>query len=231
MRNTTISAHTTAAQTRERYGMLIIFLVLIISQFVSIELFTVHTMVISFEKLSAIVLYPIAIVLIGIRAIRVRKELILFSVLLYITFSISSAVSSGLSTAVLTNAIIIGMNAMVALLMYSVLLIDNKAIRTFFIIWIVCSVITSIICIGQFYEVLPLLDEPSLFRGQPRAEGLLKDPNYQALVLLFGLGALITLRSIRFRLLYIIIIVVGIASTMSRMGILGSLLLMLISPF
>ncbi|MCF7934074.1 MAG: O-antigen ligase family protein [Spirochaetia bacterium] len=211
--------------------MLIIFLVLIVSQFVSIELFTLFDVVISVEKLSALTLYPLAIYLLGIRNLRLNKELILFAVLMYLSFTLFYLNSGSFSPRLLSSGLIIAINGATALLIYTALHADTHSVQTFFKLWIICAVLSAVICIGQFLHLIPLVDEDTIRTGIVRAEGLLKDPNYQSVLLLIGYGSLLTLHRIRYRYLFIVIIVLGIVSTGSRMGFLGYLILTVGSLF
>lgn len=216
---------------RERIGMGIIMTVLVLSQFLSIELFTISHVVITFEKISALVLYPLAIYLIGFKNIQVKMQLVLFAFLLYSALSLFFFSSGEFDGKLLAATMTVAINGMVALLVYSACRTDAYAVRYFFLLWIICAVASSLICIAQVYQILPIIDSPGYYKGVVRAEGLLNDPNYQAGLLLIGFGALITLHNIRFRYVLIGIVLLGLVSTSSRMGFLGYTFLTLISPF
>jgi hypothetical protein len=216
-----MSRYQLASPNKQKIGVILFIFPLVASQFLSINLFIFLGIVISVEKLAALALYPVALALIGLKNIRVTKELVIFGILYVLTFLMYRLFHWESVSYILSPIILMGIHLFVLVVLFSISRLDENSIKTFFIIWISFSVVTSIICILQSIQLLPVISTPINYHGAIRAEGLLEDPNYQAMVLLFGLTIILNRRLSFFSSVAAIIVFLGIISTFSRMGFLG----------
>lgn len=102
--------------------------------------------------------------------------------------------------------------------------------------WTLMAAVSAVVTIGQFMELVPLLavpDEQQYHRaavdGFVRATGFRFDPNFQAVVLVLGIALVPLAWRGRWRVATTAIILLGTVSTLSRMGTLAAIVLIVLT--
>jgi O-antigen ligase len=212
----------------QRLAIIMFIVPLVLSQFLSINLITILGQVVSLEKLAALILYPIAVLFMGIRNIKITKEIVIFGVLYTMTFLIFSFWTRDSITTMLGPIIFLCIHLFVIVMLVSITSIDIKSLTILFRLWVILSVFTAAISISQAFGILSNISAEDSNRGLVRAAGLLEDPNYQAMVLLFGFSILFVEKPSIKNTGFLLVIFWGILSTLSRMGLLGVIFLILL---
>jgi len=225
------------AVAARRLGAWLVIVGFVLSQFVEFTVSNIGGFDISVQKLVALAVFPAAFILIG--HIRFSRTLVTFAILMILANSAAYAVGSDISDPELLSAnVVVLIGFLGATLLFTALSQDRREFATLGRVWAVFAAISSLIVIGQVGGILPLwavsgealgmraAEAGSLYRGT----GLRFDPNYEALALVIGLVfARFYMRRIRF--LTILLIMLGIAGTFSRMGfIAAALILVTASP-
>ncbi|MFW6008623.1 MAG: O-antigen ligase family protein [archaeon] len=205
-------------------GSKLAILTYIILQFVEINFFKIGNIPVSLQKLLAVTIFPVSLILIG--RILINKKLFCFMFLLTLAYIFNHIVMFE-SLVEFSNALmIITMHFFSAVVLYTALSTDKKNLNYFFKMWIVFSLISSFFALLQVVDLSPL----SLFRGNPisigsgfyRGVGFKTDPNFQAFILNIGLVFLLLIKS-KHKYFKITLLLLGVLATFSRMGILLSL--------
>jgi O-antigen ligase len=215
----------------QRLAIVLFIVPLVLSQFLSINLFTFFGQVVSLEKMAALILYPIAVILLGIRNIKITKEIVIFGILYTTTLLVFSLWNRDPITTMLSTAIFLCIHLFVIVMLVSITSIDTKSLTILFKLWVVLSVFTATICIFQVFGVVSNISAENSNPGLVRAAGLLEDPNYQAMVLLFGFSFLFAESPSIKNTVFLIVVFWGILSTLSRMGLLGVMVLVFVMFF
>lgn len=210
---------------KQRIGIVLFILPLVISQFLSINFFTFLGQVVSLEKVLALVLYPVAVLMLGIKNLRFSKELVIIGILYFLTNTAFTLWNREHLTGILGPLILVGIHMFVIFMLFNIPRFDMRSLNIFFDLWVFFSIFTAIICIIQIFRDTSVIAPVTSNTGLVRSEGLLEDPNYQAMVLLFGFSILFVEKPSVKNTIYLIVVFVGILSTMSRMGLLGVILL------
>jgi len=215
----------------------IIIIIFVISQFLSIDLLIIKGFVFSLQKVLAIVFFPFAIAGFGRKSIIFQKKIILYSVLYFATFSFAYIIKWDINSRLLLACLSTGMNAVIAVLFFSALMVYKNAYEFLGKIWISVAAVIALLTFGQFHGIFPdlfnnpvqyyIIDGEYYFRGA----GTLQDPNYMAGLFLVAIGFVLGLKKLRFKLPLVIALTLGILGTISRMGLLGLFLALCVSPF
>lgn len=218
-------------------GAKIAIFTFVFTQFVEVSLFSIGDFVVSLQKATAIILYPIAWLFMG--RIRVNKYLTAFFLSLLISYTIAY-ISKGIITPEVGAAVVtVLVGFLGAVVLYTALALNaQRNIQVLAKIWIFFSVITALLTFLQSLGLLPLFTVPDTYiRGREaiaglyRGTGLKFDPNFQSLMLAIGLvfTFFYHLKSwIRFVLQSVIVL--GILGTFSRMGLFLAVLTLVFGP-
>lgn len=215
-------------------GARLIIACFILCQFVDVTFGTVDGFVISAQKLAAIVVLPLGAVMMG--RVSLPPRLWLCVGLAVVAFS-TGPILGGTNGESMVGAIVaLVFNGLAATLVYSALLTARDPFRVFGTVWIWCAVVSSLVAIGQSLDLLPLftvgteaLGRRVAIVGLSRATAFKFDPNFAAMVLVVGLLFLrFRPRSPR-RTLFTIVVVLGTAATLSRMGLIVAALVLVLT--
>jgi hypothetical protein len=215
----------------------IVVMVFILSQFLSIDLFAVGGFPITLQKLLALIFFPVILYGFGFRSLALKKEIVILTSLYVVTIGLYYLVHMEMSASFFLVLLTTGFNAVTAVLLLTAMVEYDEAFAFLGKLWAAFAFITAIITFCQFLGLLPSLHNISVqiyvshgnyyYRGT----GTLTDPNYTAVLLLAGLGFVLGVPTIRMKPLLLAVIVLGILGTVSRMGFVGIVLGMLVSPF
>ena len=218
----------TVSGGREVWAYRLIIIISTAALYIDLDLFSIGGVVISVHKLIALIGFPVAIALMGIKKLKIDMRIVIFGLLMFVTFCLFYIISGTFDNRFFSALVQVGLNGAVAVLLFTALTNDPKAFRFFIHLIIAFSVISAVISILQVFGISTgTLKVPDTI---PRVSGLLKDPNYQAAALLIGIACLLSLEKINFRIPFILILSAGVVCTVSRMGLLVLGLLILISP-
>jgi hypothetical protein len=209
-----------------RSGERLIIAAYVASQFADRTLFTVGGFVVSAQKLIVLVLLPLGAVM--IRRIIISRQLVALAALAAIAFSVSDLVSGRENPTLAGGLLSIVLNCVAAVVVTSALASRaGDSLRFFASTWVILSAGTAILAVGQMLGLLPLvadaaanLDARETASGLVRGTGLKNDPNFAAMLLLVGLIFCYYTWRGRTRLLGVLVITLGVAATLSRMGVL-----------
>lgn len=218
----------------ESLGAKLLIVCVVCTQFVDLTLFTIGGFVFSAQKLVVLAILPLALLMIG--RLRLPPSLVSFGAIYLMALCAGPVlgqmpaprIGDHLLTALLSLAAIIALATAISVL--------AGADRWFGITWALLALASSIVAIAQFAGMLPLFgtSETELVlreaAGTVRATAFKSDPNFLAIVLCAGLGfARIYIRSGPTRFLASALIFLGVLSTLSRIGLILAVCIMLIS--
>lgn len=203
-------------------------------QFVDLTIATIGGFVISVQKIVSFCLIPIGVLALGrLRGSQAIGVVGVTGVGSFLAAWISGATSGGVP---LAELVALTLSILAALVLYSALVEVERPVDRLSFTWLFFSTVTSIVCVAQTFEYLPLFsvtDDALLRRatgsGLQRATGFKFDPNFAALVLVLGLVFARHVRLPRARILLTIVHVVAVAATLSRMGMIVAILILLAS--
>ncbi|MBM9458386.1 O-antigen ligase family protein [Nocardioides sp. zg-536] len=204
------------------------------AQFVDVTLGSAGSFVISAQKLVAILILPLGVVL--MRRLVVPGALVALSAIIVLAFCAGPLLSDTPKATLFASVLAILLNLASAIVLYSALTRDRAAIGLFAWVWIAASAVTAAVCLGQMLGALPLytVTEEALSRrdvvaGLRRGTGFKFDPNFAAMMLVVGLGFVRTLVRPPARWLLSLLLIVGIICTFSRMGLIVAAIVMIMS--
>lgn len=209
-------------------GVILALFTFIFAQFVEIALFNVGGFQVSAQKLSAFILFPIA--LLFMRRIEYNKRLIYLLIVVISAYTFSHILNLRIDDLVLTIFTLLS-GFLGAIVLFTAFSKSDKALKVFAKIWLMFSVVTSIICILQAMGLVPILavstteEALAISGGVLRGSGLKEDPNFQAFMLSLGLVFFFSLPKKNW--IYFIIIIGGVIATFSRMGMVLSVVIIL----
>lgn len=207
-------------------GVFLALFIFTFTQFVEINIVDIENFQISAQKVAAFIFFPISILL--IKKIYFNRHILLLFLSIFIAYSFYHIINLDFNL-LLQITITLFTGFLSTIVIYTALNCKEDSLITLAKIWIFFSVITSIICILQAMNILPLLaiskSEQMLASsdGILRGSGLKEDPNFQSFVLNIGLVFSLTTTK-KIKIFYPILIVFGIIATFSRMGLLLTLL-------
>ena len=215
-------------------GAVLVLVCYIGSQFVDVTLTSVGGFVFSVQKLVAIAILPLGALM--MRKLRFSGGLAAFSLTAVVAFGVGPVLGGHDSTALGGALTALVLNFAAGLVVYSALLDCPRPVHLVGRIWIAASLLTAIIAIGQTFSLLPLFTVPeddlgrrATTAGLQRATGLKADPNFAAMILIIGLVFARLMTSRAWRRVVSLLMVVGIFSTLSRMGVLVAAIIILVS--
>jgi O-antigen ligase len=190
---------------------------------------------ISLNKIVALVIFPLAFALMGY----IRIALPLTAIASVMILANSAAYVENLDA---LNPELLSANATVfvgflaATMLYTALVQSDRSFLILGRVWVAFAAVTSLVVVGQVFGLLPLWavlsDDASQIGGLATAEvgglyrgiGFKLDPNYQALMLVLGLIFARFYVPSKFRIIFAVVIIVGLVGTFSRMGLLAAIL-------
>jgi len=214
------------AFNRAQLGAQLAIFIFVLAQFVEVELGSVAGVSFSLQKLLAVVFYPIA--LIWIRRLRIKSGLLAFALLLWLSF-VLALLFNGKSEVLLSASLFTLVGFLGAFVLYNALLVDFAAgMELLASWWIKFSIFSSLIAVLQMVGWFPLLTVPDSLEsmrdvsiGYFRGVGFKFDPNFLALMLALSVSFILYYVPRGWRQVgYILIILIGIVATFSRMGLL-----------
>jgi len=214
-------------------GVKIAIFAYVSAQFIEVILFNLGGIPISVQKILAIMLFPLSLLLIG--CIRINWHLILFGFLISFCYSISYILHFNGTSELVSANIIVFMGATGAIVLYTALTESTNSISTLAHIWIGFSLITSLIVILQAVNVVPLFKGPDIVNhlrvsnNLYRGIGFKTGPNFQALMLIIGV-VFTQFFMFKFRFIVTSIIMLGVIGTFSRMGLILFFLVIILHP-
>ncbi|MCL3817234.1 O-antigen ligase family protein [Aeromicrobium wangtongii] len=196
-----------------------------------ITIATIGTFVLSVQKLVAILVLPFGAAI--LRRLHLSSDLTVFLGLMTLTFCVGPLLG-GYESESLTNSLVsLFLNFSAATIVYSALLETNEPVRVIGRVWVCAAVATSILAVGQSAGVVPLfavtsdnLQYQEVVAGVQRASGLKEDANFAAMMLVIGLIFARSTPNASRRFLSTCAILAGITATLSRMGIIVAILVM-----
>ena len=214
------------ARANELTGERLVIAAYVASQFIDVTFFAVGGFVVSAQKALVLVLLPIGALM--LRRIVIAPQLVALAALAALAFSLSDLVSGRVNPTLAGAVVSIVLNCVAAVVLTSALTSGGfEPLRFFAGAWIVLSITTAVLALGQMFGVLPLVadaasnvDARETGTGLVRGTGLKNDPNFTAMLLLVGLVLCFYTWRRYARLLGVLVILVGIAATLSRMGVL-----------
>ncbi|MFT3970667.1 MAG: O-antigen ligase family protein [Micropruina sp.] len=194
------------------------------SQFIDANVGMAGDFVLSVQKLVALFAIPLGALL--LRRFRWSMRIMLFALSLVIAFSAAPLLTAAPAASLGSDVLAVLMNALAALILSAALLDVASPVRTFGYIWLVGAVCTAVVALLQSIGWIPLVNVPDemLSRrytdfGMVRATGLKADPNFAAMMMVGGLAFTGLVANAKMRRLLAVLIVAGVAVTLSRMGI------------
>jgi O-antigen ligase len=188
------------------------------------------------QAISALIIFPLAFLL--MRHVRISILLVQFGVALVAANSAAYVVRGDFYNLDLLRGNFFALSGFVtAILLYTALTQYEEAFSLLGRLWVAFAVVASVLAILQAMGFMPLWSVPEdelgyrmvgafgLYRGT----GLKGDPNFQAFMLIFG-AVFARFYVKKFQLAVILIIMLGILATFSRMGILVAILVLLAAP-
>jgi len=197
------------------------------TQFFEITIVEIGSFALSVQKILALVLLPVALLI--LRTWRIPLTLGWMAILMCAANSAWYVAHGAWSDPRMLGAnigsILVFFGATV---LYSGLAVARDGIARLGKAWARWALVTSPVCVAQSLGLLPLFNVPSELLinrattiGLERAVGFKADPNFQALMLVAGaLYLVVFIRSSMSRTAQLGVIAVGILATLSRMGIL-----------
>ena len=209
----------------------------VIAQFTDITLFHVGDFPITVQKVIGLIVFPLALFLLG--KVRFDKRLVLIGLTFAISYSVGLFANPGNWVKASAAVATLFVGFLSATTLYSGLTSSTSATKRFAYLWIGCAIVTSIIAVLQAQGIVPLFDVPDEFvsnriglAGLYRGVGLKYDPNFAALMLVIGAAFAIAYGGGRWKWWGIVIVIgIGIGATFSRMGVLVLLIVIAISIF
>ncbi|MFT4216782.1 MAG: O-antigen ligase family protein [Micropruina sp.] len=204
------------------------------SQFVDVTLATVGDLVLSVQKVTAIVVLPLGAIL--LRRLRWSSAIAATAAALSLAYVVAAGLGGQPAPTLASDLFALILNAIAALVLYAALLDMPRPVQTFGRVWCFCAVVTSMLALGQVLGVVPLMNVPDelLSRrltdsGLLRASGLKADPNFAAMMMTAGVAFTAVVVSRPLRLAARLALFVGVAATLSRMGMIVAAVLLLAS--
>jgi hypothetical protein len=201
--------------------------------FVDVELFTVASTAVTAQKAAALVIYAAAVLLLRKTFWRIDSRILIYAALMAVAYSINYIVTGEFPARLATALVQVLLNAAAAIVLLSALSADERAFQFFLYALTASALVSAAVTLVQFFSQFSSAEDTArrLLSGSfARTAGLLKDPNYQAAALLWGIAALFSFRRLALIIPCFLIISAGILCTFSRMGILVLALLILVSP-
>jgi O-antigen ligase len=218
---------------RERWAYRIILVISAAALYIDMDLFSISGVVISIHKLIALVGFPAAIALMSWSKIHIDARIVLFGILMGITFSLFYLLTLTFDERFFSGILQVGISGAAAVLIFSALANDQNAFRFFMVTLIIFAAVSSFITIIQFMKNISNTSSFSAGLAAStsfRVSGLLLDPNYQSAALLLGAAALFSLTKTILIVPIFLLLSLGILCTFSRMGLITLVILILLSP-
>jgi O-antigen ligase len=225
-----------AAIKADQLGASVAIVTVVLMQFIDLAIVNVGEFVLSFQKLCALLLFPLSLLLIG--RLRIKGIFIVFAVLMILVNSSSYWIHGDfLDSRTLSANATVFTGLAGAVVLHTGLTIHSHGIPFLVRAWVLIGCFSAILTVMQAVGLVPmsLVPENILYMrevavaGLMRGTGLKYDPNFQAMILAIGLIFAQFLRpSMRWTTTTILLI--GIISTFSRMAFLVSLVAILLTP-
>jgi O-antigen ligase len=208
----------------------------VIAQFVEFTLYEGGSLVVSLQKIVGLVVFPVALTLMGY--FRISLLLIIVACLMILANSAAYvATLDFLDPDLLSANVGVLTGCFGATALYTALTHREGYLSVLGRVWAAFAVVTSIVVIGQTFGLLPLWAVPSEeldYRmtevgGLIRGTGLQLDPNFQAFVLVLGL-VFTRFYIAKMKFAFALIIALGLVGTFSRMGLLVALVVWVAAP-
>jgi len=222
--------------SRGQLGAGLAIFTVVLVQFIDLELFPLGNLIISFQKLAALSLFPLSLILMG--RIKVRSVFVVFAVLVIMVNSAAYWIHGNFLDERLLSAnatVIMGLAS--AVILYSALTVHTDGILFLARSWVLIGCFSAVLTCMQAVRLVPLFLVPegylymreTMVGGLMRGTGLKYDPNFQAMVLTIGV---VFSQCLRFKYRYpaTIILIAGIFFTFSRMALIAALLFVMIAP-
>ncbi len=205
------------------------------SQFVDQTLFSAGGFVVSAQKLTAMMVLPLGAVM--LQRILVPPQLLVLTFLTFLAMSAAEISSGQVNPTLIATLIAITLNCFAIVVLVSALTPPTRnLLRLFAETWIFCSILTAVLAVGQLLGLIPLFGDAAasiearqIGTGLVRGTGLKFDPNFAAMTLVVGLVFCHYLWSGRRRWIGVVVLVLGTAATLSRMGTLLALLILVLA--
>lgn len=217
-------------------GSLLAILTFVFVQFVEYCLFKIGTFDVSIQKITALIIFPVACIF--MQRLRISLFFIIFGLSLILVNSMAYiAKSEILHPNLLSANLTILLGFIGSIVLYTSLTHDRNSFSQLAYIWIAFSIVTSILAFLQMIGMAPLYTVPNehlpsrlATEGLYRGVGLKFDPNFQALML--GIGVVFTkfYAQKTTKLIMLSVILIGILATFSRMGLLAAATSLIIAP-
>lgn len=215
-------------------GAILIVTCFVACQFVDVTIATLGTFVLSVQKLVAIVVLPFGAALLP--RIRFSPHLICFLLAMGLAFCVAPGLGGYESAALANTLVTLVLGFLAATIVYSSLASSPRPVVLVGRIWVAASIVTSLLAIGQVAGVVPLFAvaaDSAQYReavvGVQRASGLKEDANFAAMMLVVGMIFARYLPSSRTRIVAVWILAAGVAATLSRMGIILAIVVVIMT--
>ncbi len=222
--------------SRSQLGAALAIFTVALLQFIDLELFSLGKLVISFQKLAALSLFPVSLILMG--RVRIGPAFVVLAVLMIMVNSAASwTQGSFLDERLLSANATVVMGLASAVILYTALTIHSDGILFLARSWVLIGCITAVLTCLQAVRLVPLFFVPEgyLYMRETMAGGLLRgtglkyDPNFQAMVLAVGV-AFSQCFAPKYRYPATIVLIAGIFFTFSRMALVAALLSVMTAP-
>lgn len=218
-------------RSQSRGGRIIIAAV-VAAQFFDITIFNAGGFVVSAQKILVGLAIPLGVVMLG----RIRVPIALVTCAFFFLMALSAGwIFGGIPVPGLGGYLVAGiLNVMAAVALVSALICVSGSFGYMARVWIVLGTLTGLVTIGQFAGAVPLFavsaeysDMRDAVSGYVRGTGFKFDPNFQATMLVIGLVFARFYSPRRLKTVLSVVLVVAIGCTLSRMGILLAVLVLL----
>jgi O-antigen ligase len=219
---------------KRKFGALLVIMTAVSVQFVEIQLISFDGIAITLQKLASAIFLPLGALLLG--RIVLPRGLMVVGALFLLSLSISWI--AGVPDAEIAGHVFPAvLNIIAAAILFTALIDEPDNLRIFGMVWVYAAVASSVITVLQFIHVLPLFNVPADYQwarvavdGFVRATGLKYDPNFQAVMLVIGLVFARFFTQSLTRRLISAVIMLGVLCTLSRMGTLVAICVIVLTP-
>lgn len=209
----------------EHKGAYVALVAIAAGHFIDLPLFEINDFTFSLQKGLSLLFFPFSLLLIG--RFYLPKIFLLFGLALLLAFSSAYLISGNVFHANMLKGVFTVLEGFVfAVVFFTALSVHRRSFEVLAQIWIILGCISAVLAIGQTFEFIPFFFVPEEYMswrqtdiaGIYRGTGLKYDPNYMAMMLLLAIGFAQTIIK-KGRWLASLILIAGILSTFSRMGI------------
>ena len=217
----------------KRFGEVAVIVAMVGVQFVDLTFASVRGVDISLQKLVSVVVLSFGVLLMG----RIYFSPTLVGIGFLFLLSLSSSLLTGVPNPGLPNYLVTATLAILAATILLTALIQHPSnTRLFCMTWIYFALLSAVITVFQSVGLVPLFTVPQdieslrfATEGFIRGTGLKGDPNFQAVMLVIGLGFTRFFIRSTARLVCSLVILAGVLSTLSRMGTIIALFILLVT--